>query len=111
MGFSLGGGLVMHAAAHEPHVRRMIAQDILSYFTECYARPLGRRRGAFVTHATQIPSRLGHARQQVLVEIVGRHGRASGQHRGHGHRRSRSRDSGRKHLSHTDEGNQAVLRP
>ena len=55
MGFSLGGGLVMHAAAYEPRVRRVIAQDILSDFTEFYARPLGRLRGAFVTHATQIP--------------------------------------------------------
>jgi alpha-beta hydrolase superfamily lysophospholipase len=58
MGFSLGGGLVMHAAAHEPRVRRVIAQDILSDFTECYARPLGTVRGAFVTHATQLPAGL-----------------------------------------------------
>lgn len=74
MGFSLGGGLVMHAAAHDPRVRRVIAQDILSDFTECYARPLGRLRGAFVTHATQIPSRLVNAviaaarRQDMLAD-------------------------------------------
>jgi alpha-beta hydrolase superfamily lysophospholipase len=61
MGFSLGGGLVMHAAAYEPRVRRVIAQDILSDFTECYARPLGTLRGAFVKHATQVPDRLVNA--------------------------------------------------
>lgn len=61
MGFSLGGGLVMHAAAYEPRVRRVIAQDILSDFTECYARPLGTLRGAFVNHATQVPDRLVNA--------------------------------------------------
>jgi alpha-beta hydrolase superfamily lysophospholipase len=58
MGFSLGGGLVMHAAAHEPRVRRVIAQDILTDFTECYARPLGTLRGTFVTHASHLPDRL-----------------------------------------------------
>lgn len=61
MGFSLGGGLVMHAAAHEPRVRRVIAQDILSDFTECYARPLGAPRSTFVQHATRLPDRLVNA--------------------------------------------------
>jgi pimeloyl-ACP methyl ester carboxylesterase len=84
MGFSLGGGLVMHAAAHEPRVRRVIAQDILSDFTECYARPLGRLRGGFVTHATQIPSRLVNAvigaarRRDMLADWGVREGMRAG---------------------------------
>jgi|SRR5919106_1229413 hypothetical protein len=51
----------MHAAAHEPRVRRVIAQDILSDFTECYARPLGVPRSTFVKHATWLPDRLVNA--------------------------------------------------
>jgi pimeloyl-ACP methyl ester carboxylesterase len=40
MGFSLGGGLVIHAAAFEPRVRRVIAYDICTNGLECALRPL-----------------------------------------------------------------------
>jgi len=40
MGFSLGGGLAVRAAAFEPRVRRVIAYDILTEFLECVLRPL-----------------------------------------------------------------------
>jgi hypothetical protein len=40
---------------------RVIAQDILSDFTECYARPLGAPRSTFVEHATRLPDRLVNA--------------------------------------------------
>jgi len=40
MGFSLGGGLVIRAAAYEPRVRRVIADDILTDFFEVSLRQL-----------------------------------------------------------------------
>jgi pimeloyl-ACP methyl ester carboxylesterase len=40
MGFSLGGGLVIRAAAFEPRVRRVIAYDICTDGFECALRPL-----------------------------------------------------------------------
>src|SRR3984885_2536622 len=40
MGFSLGGGLVIRAAAFEPRVRRVIAYDIMTNGLECILRPL-----------------------------------------------------------------------
>ena len=40
MGFSLGGGLVIRAAAAEPRVRRVIAYDIMTNGIECFLRPL-----------------------------------------------------------------------
>jgi pimeloyl-ACP methyl ester carboxylesterase len=40
MGFSLGGGLVIRAAALEPRVRRVIAYDICTNGLECALRPL-----------------------------------------------------------------------
>ena len=40
MGFSLGGGLVIRAAAFEPRVRRVIAYDIMTNGLECFVRPL-----------------------------------------------------------------------
>ena len=40
MGFSLGGGLVIRAAAFEPRVRRVIAYDIMTNGIECFLRPL-----------------------------------------------------------------------
>jgi pimeloyl-ACP methyl ester carboxylesterase len=38
MGFSLGGGLVIRAAAFEPRVRRVIAYDIMTNGLECFLR-------------------------------------------------------------------------
>ena len=40
MGFSLGGGLAIRAAAFEPRVRRVIAYDIMTNGLECFLRPL-----------------------------------------------------------------------
>jgi alpha-beta hydrolase superfamily lysophospholipase len=40
MGFSLGGGLVIRAAAFEPRVRRVIAYDICTNALECAFLPL-----------------------------------------------------------------------
>src|SRR5271165_4060692 len=40
MGFSLGGGLVIRAAAFEPRVRRVIAYDICTNGLECFLRPM-----------------------------------------------------------------------
>jgi pimeloyl-ACP methyl ester carboxylesterase len=40
MGFSLGGALVIRAAAFEPRVRRVIAYDIMTNGLECFLRPL-----------------------------------------------------------------------
>jgi pimeloyl-ACP methyl ester carboxylesterase len=40
MGFSLGGGLVIRAAAFEPRVRLVIAYDIMTNGLECFLRPL-----------------------------------------------------------------------
>ncbi len=39
MGFSLGGGLVVRAAAFEPRVQRVIAYGVLTDFLEGYLRP------------------------------------------------------------------------
>jgi pimeloyl-ACP methyl ester carboxylesterase len=40
MGFSLGGGLVIRAAAFEPRVRGVIAYDIMTNGLECFLRPM-----------------------------------------------------------------------
>jgi pimeloyl-ACP methyl ester carboxylesterase len=40
MGFSLGGGLVIRAAAFEPRVRRVIAYDVCTNALECFLRPM-----------------------------------------------------------------------
>ncbi|MGF6886684.1 pimeloyl-ACP methyl ester carboxylesterase [Nocardia sp. GAS34] len=38
IGVSLGGGLVIRAAAHEPRIRRVVALDVLDDFLECLTR-------------------------------------------------------------------------
>ncbi|MFI7067189.1 alpha/beta hydrolase [Kribbella sp. NPDC050124] len=58
LGFSLGGCLVMRAAAHEPRVRRVIADDILTEFNACYTRQLSGVRRALVANAGRLPARL-----------------------------------------------------
>jgi pimeloyl-ACP methyl ester carboxylesterase len=58
LGFSLGGCLVMRAAADEPRVSRVIADDILTDFNACYTRPLTGPRRTLVQRAAQLPDRV-----------------------------------------------------
>jgi len=55
MGFSLGGCLVMRAAAHEPRVSRVIADDILTDFTACFTRMLTGAQKALIANAAHLP--------------------------------------------------------
>jgi alpha-beta hydrolase superfamily lysophospholipase len=57
MGFSLGGGLVVHAAARETRVARVICFDVLSDMFECFARgPAGAALSVLVDNAAQLPA-------------------------------------------------------
>lgn len=57
MGFSLGGSLVLHAAAREPRVARVISFDIMTDMFECVARgPAGAALGVLVDNAAQLPA-------------------------------------------------------
>ena len=56
MGFSLGGCLVMRAAACEPRVSRVIANDILTDFTTCFAYRLAAPQKALVVNAGRLPT-------------------------------------------------------
>ena len=56
MGFSLGGCLVMRAAAYEPRVSRVIADDILTDFTACFAYRLAAPQKALVVNAGRLPA-------------------------------------------------------
>jgi pimeloyl-ACP methyl ester carboxylesterase len=56
MGFSLGGCLVMRAAAYEPRVSRVIADDILTDFTACFAYRLASPEKALVVNAGRLPA-------------------------------------------------------
>lgn len=56
MGFSLGGCLVMRAAAFEPRVSRVIADDILTDFTACFAYRLAAPQKALIGNAQRLPA-------------------------------------------------------
>jgi len=56
MGFSLGGCLVMRAAAYEPRVSRVIADDILTDFTACFAYRLAAPQKTLVVNAGRVPA-------------------------------------------------------
>ncbi|MCV7093042.1 alpha/beta fold hydrolase [Mycobacterium interjectum] len=56
MGFSLGGCLVMRAAAWEPRVKRVIADDVLTDFTACFAYRLAAPQKALVVNAGRLPA-------------------------------------------------------
>ena len=58
MGFSLGGCLVMRAAAFEPRVCRVIADDILTNFTACFAYRLATPQRALIGNARRLPAAL-----------------------------------------------------
>jgi len=56
MGFSLGGCLVIRAAAYESRVSRVIADDILTDFTACFAYRLASPQKALVVNAGRLPA-------------------------------------------------------
>lgn len=57
MGFSLGGALVMHAAAREPRVARVIAFDVMTDMFECFAKgPAGAALAVLVDNAAKLPA-------------------------------------------------------
>ena len=56
MGFSLGGCLVMRAAAYEPRVSRVIADDVLADFTACFAYRLAAPQKALLVNAGRVPA-------------------------------------------------------
>jgi pimeloyl-ACP methyl ester carboxylesterase len=58
LGFSLGGCLVMRAAAHEPRVRRIIAQDVLTDFNACYTRNAPGAARILIQQAAHLPDDL-----------------------------------------------------
>jgi pimeloyl-ACP methyl ester carboxylesterase len=55
LGFSLGGCLVMRAAAYWPRVRRVIAQDILTDFNACYTRNAPGAARVLIQQAAHLP--------------------------------------------------------
>ena len=63
MGVSLGGYLVMRAAAYEPRVHRVIADDVLSDFWECQLRQLSAQE-------RKLLQALMKARQEHLVNVL-----------------------------------------
>jgi pimeloyl-ACP methyl ester carboxylesterase len=56
VGFSLGGCLVMHGAAGEPRVRRVVANDVLTDFVEVAARQVNPAAGRFMRWANIVPA-------------------------------------------------------
>jgi pimeloyl-ACP methyl ester carboxylesterase len=56
MGFSLGGCLVMRAAAYEPRVSRVIADDIMTDFTACFTYRLAAPQSVLVGNASRLPA-------------------------------------------------------
>ena len=62
MGFSLGGALVLRAAAHEPRVRRAIAMDICTDLFEALTGGFGATGLAVIAHnSEQMPAMLVNA--------------------------------------------------
>jgi alpha-beta hydrolase superfamily lysophospholipase len=69
MGFSLGGCLVLRAAAREPRVSRVIAFDIMTDLFECVTRsPAGLAIGRIGANAERIPAAVIDA----AVEAIGK---------------------------------------
>jgi pimeloyl-ACP methyl ester carboxylesterase len=63
MGVSLGGYLAMRAAAFEPRVRRVIADDVLTDFWECQLRQLSAPQRSLL-------QALMRAREEHLVNVL-----------------------------------------
>jgi alpha-beta hydrolase superfamily lysophospholipase len=68
MGFSLGGCLVMRAAARELRVSRVIAFDIMTDMFECFARgPAGAALSVLVGNAAQLPAEAIDAAAEAIA--------------------------------------------
>jgi len=65
MRFSLGGCLVMRAASSEPRVSRVIADDVLTDFTACFAYRLTAPQRALLVNAGRLP-------QAVVDSLINR---------------------------------------
>ncbi len=69
MGFSLGGCLVMRAAAREPRVSRVIAFDIMTELLECVTRNPGTAGlAALAANAAEIPASVIDAATEAFAK-------------------------------------------
>lgn len=78
IGLSLGGCLVMRAAAFEPRVTRVIADDAMTDFSACFARPLSGAAKELISNAARIPAKavnqiMDHAMHHNLLAQWGVH--------------------------------------
>jgi alpha-beta hydrolase superfamily lysophospholipase len=70
MGFSLGGCLVLRAAAREPRVSRVIAFDIMTDLFECITRsPAGVALGSIGANADRIPAPVIDAAFEAIGKV------------------------------------------
>jgi alpha-beta hydrolase superfamily lysophospholipase len=68
MGFSLGGCLVMRAAAREPRVSRVIAFDIMTELSECVTRSPGTAAVAALAATAEIPASVIDAAAEAFAK-------------------------------------------
>jgi pimeloyl-ACP methyl ester carboxylesterase len=68
MGFSLGGCLVMRAAAREPRVSRVIAFDIMTELSECVTRSPGTAALAALAATAEIPASVIDAAAEAFAK-------------------------------------------
>jgi pimeloyl-ACP methyl ester carboxylesterase len=78
IGLSLGGCLVIRAAAFEPRVSRVIADDAMTDFSACFARPLSGAAKEVISNAGRLPAKavnqiVDHAIQHSLLAQWGIH--------------------------------------
>jgi len=74
MGLSLGGCLVIRAAAFEKRVKRVVADDVMTSFAECIARQSGPNTARVLARLARVVPRLvdaavtQRARQSLMVQ-------------------------------------------